>query len=36
MYRSEPPVLKRKHKDKDKKKEKEAEEMQYFFSAETY
>jgi len=32
MYRSEPPVLKRKAKDAADKKSKEEEELQYFFS----
>ena len=32
MYRSEPPVLKRKTKDAADKKSKEDEELQYFFS----
>lgn len=32
VYRSEPPVLKRKQKESKAQKEKEEEEMQYFFS----
>ena len=32
VYRSEPPVLKRKQKEKDEMKQKEEEELQYFFS----
>lgn len=32
VYRSEPPVLKRKQKEQDEQKQKEEEEMQYFFS----
>ena len=32
VYRSEPPVLKRKHKDSQDKKDKEEEDLQYFFS----
>ena len=32
IYRSEPPVLKRKTKDSDDMKEKEEEELQYFFT----
>ena len=32
LYRSEPPVLKRKTKESDDMKEREEEELQYFFS----
>ena len=32
VYRSEPPVLKRKQKEKDEQKQREEEELQYFFS----
>ena len=32
VYRSDPPVLKRKQKEKDEMKQKEEEELQYFFS----
>ena len=32
VYRSDPPVLKRKHKDSKEKKDKEEEELRYFFS----
>ena len=32
VYRSEPPVLKRKTKESDDMREREEEELQYFFS----
>ena len=32
VYRSEPPVLKRKHRESQEKRDKEEEELQYFFS----
>ena len=32
VYRSEPPVLKRKQKERDEQKQREEEELQYFFS----
>ena len=32
VYRSEPPILKRKLQDSEDKKEKEEEELQYYFS----
>ncbi len=32
VYRSEPPIHKKKHQDKDEKKEREEEEMKYFFT----
>jgi len=32
VYRSDPPVMKRKQKEKDEMKEREEEELQYFFS----